>query len=97
MQNEINLNNKKYELIEQVDNIAVVDSFVKKNKVGRGNGEARLYLGSQQGQHDFNAFFGDFSPKAFFLKRDFEDYLNDAKFEYEEQEQGYQENISEDW
>ena len=97
MQDEINLNNKKYELIEQIDNITVVDSFVKKNKVGRGNGEARLYLGSQQGQHDFNAFFGDFSPKAFFLKRDFEDYLNDAKFEYEEQEQGYQENISEDW
>ncbi len=97
MQNEIDLNNKRYKLLEQVDNIAVVDSFVKKNKIGRGNGEARLYLGSQKGQYDFHAFFGDFSPKAFFLKIDFEDYLDDAKFEYEEQEQGYQENISEDW
>lgn len=97
MKNEINLNNKKYQLIDQIDNIAIVDSFVKKNKIGTGNGEARLYLGSQQSENDFKAFFGDFSPKAFFLKIDFEDYLNDARFEYEEQEQGYQKNISEDW
>jgi predicted restriction endonuclease len=28
---------------------------------------------------------------------DFDDYLNDAQFEYEEQEQGYKRDISDDW
>ena len=31
------------------------------------------------------------------MKKDFEDYLNDAKFEYEQQEQKYQEDISANW
>lgn len=31
------------------------------------------------------------------MKKDFEDYLNDAKFEYEQQEQKYQEDISASW
>jgi len=98
MQEQVKIDNETYELIEQIDNIPIVDSFVKKNKVGRGNGEARLYLGPQQNdKNDYSVFFGDFSPKGLFLKRDFDDYLNDAKFEYEQQEQGYQEDISTDW
>ncbi len=98
MSNQINIDTELYDLIDQIDNISVVDSFVKKNKVGRGNGEARLYLGAQKNElHDFDAFFDDFSGKAFFLKRDFDDYLNDARFEYEQQEQAYQEDISADW
>jgi len=98
MSDQIKINNEKFELIDQIDNVPIVDSFVMRNKVGRGSGEARLYLGPQQNEkHNFSEFFGDFSQKAFFIKVDFDDYLNDAKFEYEEQEQGYKRDISNDW
>jgi len=95
-QNFIEIDGEKFELIDEIDNIPVVDSFVKINKIGIGNGEARLYVGSQK-TRDFNSFFGNFKYECFFLKNDFETYLNDAKFEYEEQEQKYKKNISEDW
>ncbi len=94
--NFIEIDNERFELIDEVDNIPIVDSFVKENKIGRGNGEARLYIGPQ-GRRDFDLFFNMFSDKGFFLKKDFEDYLNDAKFEYEQQEQKYQKDISGDW
>lgn len=98
MSDQIKINNEIYELVKQIDNVPIVDSFVMKNKVGRGSGEARLYLGAQQNdKHEFAQFFGDFSSKAFFLKIDFDDYLNDSKFEYEEQEQGYKRDIANDW
>lgn len=98
MSDQIKINNETFELIDQIDNVPIVDSFVMKNKVGRGSGEARLYLGGQKNdKYDFAKFFGDFSSKAFFLKIDFDDYLNDAKFEYEEKEQGYKRDISPDW
>ena len=95
-QNFIEIDREHFELIDEIDNIPIVDSFVKKNKIGRGSGEARLYVGSQS-RRDFNSFFNNFSDKGFFLKKDFEDYLNDAKFEYEQQEQKYQEDISASW
>lgn len=94
--NSIEIDGEVFELLDEIDNIPVVDSFVKKNKIGRGSGEGRLYIGSQ-GKRDFDAFFNGFKDKGFFLKRDFEDYLNDAKFEYEEQEQKYVDDISNDW
>jgi predicted restriction endonuclease len=98
MNEQIKLDNETYDLIDQIDNVPIVDSFVQKNKVGRGSGEARLYLGAQQNdKYNFKDFFGDFNSKAFFIKIDFDDYLDDAKFEYEQQEQGYQRNISADW
>jgi hypothetical protein len=96
-QDFIELNGEKFELIDEINNIPIVDSFVKKNKVGRGSGEARLYIGSQRGNQDFALFFNNFPAKALFLKKDFEDYLNDAKFEYEQQEQVYLRDISGDW
>ena len=95
-QNFIEIDRERFELIDEIDNIPIVDSFVKKNKIGRGSGEARLYIGSQS-TRDFNDFFNNFRDKGFFLKKDFEDYLNDAKFEYEQQEQKYQEDISASW
>lgn len=98
MSDQIKINNETYELVDQIDNVPIVDSFVMKNKIGRGSGEARLYLGAQHNdKYDFKQFFNDFSLRAFFTKVDFDDYLNDAKFEYEEQEQGYKKNISADW
>ena len=96
MGEKINIYNEDFEVLDQLENIPIVDSFVKYNKIGVGAGEARLYVGTQSGI-DFAKFFNDFTDKCFFLKRDFEDYLNDAKFEYEVQEQGYQKNITEDW
>ncbi|PIP75319.1 HNH endonuclease [Candidatus Kuenenbacteria bacterium CG22_combo_CG10-13_8_21_14_all_39_9] len=95
-QNFIEIDSERFELIDGIDNIPVVDSFVKKNKIGRGSGEARLYVGSQK-TRNFDDFFNGFQDKGFFLKKDFEDYLNDAKFEYEQQEQKYHEDISGDW
>lgn len=95
-QNFIEIDNERFELIDEVDNIPIVDSFVKKNKIGRGSGEARLYIGSQK-TRNFDDFFNGFQNKGFFFKKDFEDYLNDAKFEYEQQEQKYQEDIFGDW
>ncbi|MDD4625235.1 MAG: HNH endonuclease [Candidatus Paceibacterota bacterium] len=94
--NFIKIDSERFELIDEIDNIPVVDSFVKKNKIGRGSGEARLYVGSQR-MRNFDDFFNYFHNKGFFLKKDFEDYLSDAKFEYEQQEQKYQEDISSDW
>lgn len=94
--NYIVIDNEKFELIDEINNIPIVDSFVKVNKIGGGNGEARLYVGSQK-TRDFNIFFNNFQDKCFFLKKDFENYLNDAKFEYEEQEQKYQLDISNNW
>ncbi|MDP3955801.1 MAG: HNH endonuclease [bacterium] len=95
-QNFIEIDGEHFELIDEIDNIPIVDSFVKKNKIGRGSGEARLYIGSQS-TRDFSDFFNNFRDEGFFLKKDFEDYLNDAKFEYEQQEQKYQEDISASW
>lgn len=95
-QNFIEIDKERFELIDEIDNIPIVDSFVKKNKIGRGSGEARLYIGSQS-TRNFDEFFNGFQDKGFFLKKDFEDYLNDAKFEYEQQEQKYQEDISASW
>ena len=83
-------------VVDERDNVPIVDSFVKKNKIGRGSGEARLYVGSQS-KDDFDSFFGEYPARGLFLKKDLADYLNDAKFEYEEQEQKYRADISADW
>lgn len=94
--NRLSVNGENFALLDELDNIAVVDSFVKRNKIGRGHGEARLYVG-QQNSHDFNTFFDRFTGEGFFLKNDLRKYLGDAKFEYENQEQGYRTDISSDW
>jgi len=94
--NYFEIDGEQFELIDELDNIPVVDSFVKHNKIGRGSGEGRLYVGPQ-GRINFDEFFNSFRDKGFFLKKDFEDYLTDAKFEYEQQEQNYQRDISGDW
>jgi len=96
--NFIEIDEERFELLDddEIDNIPIVDSFVKKNKIGIGSGEGRLYVGSQK-TRNFDDFFNNFQNKGFFLKKDFENYLNDAKFEYEQQEQEYQKDISASW
>jgi putative restriction endonuclease len=94
-QNNITLLGVDYLVLDVVD-VAIVDSFVQKNKIGSGNGEARLYLGSQR--FGWDSFFDNFqNANAFFLKQHLITYLEDAKFEYENQEQVYQNDISKSW
>lgn len=94
--NRLSINGENFILQDELDNIAVVDSFVKRNKIWRGHGEARLYVG-QQRTLDFNVFFDNFTGESFFLRKDLQKYLEDAKFEYENQEQGYRTDISGYW
>lgn len=87
----------KYDVIKSID-LHVADSFVKENKTlnSKGNGEARLYIGPIN-KNDWNLFFENFKYKVFFKKSDLDNYLNECKFEYEEQNQRYRKDISSDW
>jgi len=86
----------KYHLIDVLDNITIADSFVLRNKIGSGHGEAKLYIGSRNRENEFRKFFDDFrNIVCFFLKQDLEVYLDEASFEYTEQEQGYTRDITE--
>ena len=95
----IEIDSENFELVNEVDNIPMADSFIKRNNKllsTTGHGESKLYVGAKN-RMDFDDFFGDFSSRAFFLKNDFINYLDDAKFEYEQQEQKYRQDISASW
>lgn len=73
----------KYEKIDSKAEITLADSFTK-NKVGSAHGEAKLYLGmNKDGFFDVNADF-------FFLKQDFENYINLTKNEFLNPKHDYQ-------
>ncbi len=62
--------------------ITVADSWVMpKNKLGEGNGEAKLYVGSRD---KMEAFFGEigFTATCFVLRQDLQAYMNVIKAEY---------------
>lgn len=62
--------------------ITIPDCFVlNKNKIGTGNGEAKLYFGSKL---SMRSFFGEagFSAKCFLLKQDLISYMETIKAEY---------------
>lgn len=62
--------------------ITVADSWVvPKNKLGGGNGEAKLYVGSRD---KMEAFFGEigFTATCFVLRQDLQAYMNAIKSEY---------------
>jgi len=87
---------KEYYVVDVIDHITVADSFVLRNKMGGGHGEAKLYLGSRQKEDYYRGFFENFANiQCFFIKQDLEGYLDSASFEYEEQERGYGRDISE--
>lgn len=77
------MNNKIFKYENDWASIRLVDSFVKKNKAGSGNGEACLYLGSQNNL-DLFTFFGieDFDVHCIILRDDIIDYLESVKWEY---------------
>jgi len=79
-----------YEVIDTIEKITIADSFVlRQNKIGTGNGEAKLYIG-QDGK-SLRDFFGQngFNAKCFLLKKDLLQYLEDTKIEYLYPQQPY--------
>lgn len=96
MLNEITLLGQKYINIDTLDSIAIPDCFVKRNKLGTAHGEAKLYVGSRKNT-EIKSFFNKTPMTGFLLKRDLLEYLQDAKFEYENQEQAYRNSIADFW
>lgn len=76
----------KYEVLDALNNITLADSFVK-NKIGAGHGEAKLYVGNYNQR--YTDFFDNLNRDFFFLKKDFDKYLLDAKDEFLNPQQDY--------
>lgn len=77
------INNKEYTIVDTLDNIITIpDCFVLGgNKIGKGHGEAKLYLGSKVSMRGFMGEEG-FQAKCFILKSDLQSYLSIVKEEY---------------
>lgn len=87
---EIKLNNQEFKVIDAKEKITIADSFVvRQNKIGGGNGEAKLYVGNDNAE--VRDFFGNngFAIPCFIIKQDLLKYLDDTKAEYLKPEQPY--------
>lgn len=81
---------KEYTYLRSLEKISIADSFVlPSNKIGGGNGEAKLYVG--QVGDELRSFFGDrpFEINCFLTKNNLLDYLNKSYSEYIEPTQEY--------
>ena len=67
MSNFINILSKKYEIVDTLEYITLADSFVK-NKIGKGHGEAKLYVGNEN-EKTYNFFGNIHNLNCFFLKK----------------------------
>ena len=84
----------EYEVLEVKEKVTIADSFVvRSNKIGTGNGEAKLYVGNDNSE--LRKFFGSrpFAIKCFLLKKDLITYLEDTEVEYRHPEQPYQDSM----
>jgi len=84
------LDNHDFKVIDTKEKITIADSFVvRQNKIGGGNGEAKMYIG-QDGQ-ETRSFFGNngFAIHCFLIKSDLQKYLEETKVEYLKPEQPY--------
>jgi hypothetical protein len=84
---QIEIGDKAYEVIDAKENMTVPDCWVLKNKIGKGHGEAKFYVG--QHSQALWKFFDNLSRQCFFLKSDLIKYLEEVKQEYETPEQPY--------
>ena len=87
---KIELLNKNFQVLDTKEKITIADSFVvRQNKIGGGNGEAKLYVGNEN--QETRDFFGTtgFTIPCFLLKRDLLRYLEETKAEYIKPEQPY--------
>lgn len=85
------INHKEFHEVANVEKITIADSFVvRSNKLGGGNGEAKLYIGNDT--NELRDFYGarGFKLKCFFLKSDLIKFLNDLKSEYTNPQLPYQ-------
>lgn len=87
--------NRIFRYIDDWASIRLVDSFVKDNKAGTGNGEASLYLGSKF-DPDIFSFFEDeaFDVHCTMLKEDILEYLDSVKQEYIVHRYNYRNDVS---
>lgn len=87
--------NRIFRYIDDWASIRLVDSFVKDNKAGTGNGEASLYLGSKY-DPDIFAFFGEerFDAHCLILRDDIIEYLDAVKDEYKIHRYNYRNEVS---
>lgn len=87
---KIKLLNNSFEVLDTKEKITIADSFVvRQNKIGGGNGEAKLYVGNDN--KEIRNFFGTrgFTIPCFLLKDDLLKYLDETKAEYLNPEQPY--------
>ncbi len=87
---EIKLVNQKFKVVDTKEKITIADSFVvRQNKIGGGNGEAKLYIGNDNAE--LRQFFGTkgFIIPCFLVKQDLIKYLEVTKTEYSLPEQPY--------
>lgn len=87
---EITLVNQHFTVVDTKEKITIADSFVvRQNKIGGGNGEAKLYVG--QNNQETRTFFGSqgFHISCFLLKSDLQKYLEETRVEYLKPEQPY--------
>jgi putative restriction endonuclease len=94
------LDNHDFKVVDTKEKITIADSFVvRQNKIGGGNGEAKLYIG--QDVQETRSFFGnnDFAITCFLIKSDLQKYLEETKVEYLKPEQPYinKENLPNLW
>ena len=81
------INKKEYNIVDALEYITIADCFIKENKIGSGNGEAKLYVGNENER--LFEFFENFNVKCFFCKKDLKLFLDDAKQEYMNPQQNY--------
>ena len=77
------LNNQDFKVVDTKEKITIAESsVVRQNKIGGGNGEAKLYIG--QNQKETRSFFGNtgFVIPCFLIKSDLQKYLEETKIEY---------------
>jgi len=87
---QIKIGNQPYDVVDTKEKVTIADSFVvRQNKIGSGNGEAKLYIGNNN--KELRDFFGPtgFRLKCFLLKKDLIAYLEETKIEYSKPEQPY--------
>ena len=81
---------EKFTFIDTIEHpITVADSWVaQSNKLGEGNGEAKLYIGSRDSMEEF---YGgkSFRASCFVLKKDLIAYMQTMKAEYMHPSQSY--------
>lgn len=90
MQQQITIDDQIFDVLDVKEKITIADSFVvNSNKIGAGNGEAKLYVGNDS--EELRWFFGKrpFEIKCFLLKKDLIKYLKDTEIEYQKPEQFY--------